>query len=53
MENKILKETKGGSIILLHDGGENQEEMIKALPNLIDGLRRKGFRFEALSGVFG
>jgi len=43
MEKKILKETKGGSIILLHDGGENQEELIKALPNLIIKLKNKGF----------
>jgi len=48
MEKKILDKTKGGSIILLHDGGKNQEELIKALPNLIDGLRRKRFKFKSL-----
>lgn len=52
MEKKILDKTKGGSIILLHDGGENQEELIKALSNLIDGLRRKGYEFKTLSAIF-
>jgi delta-lactam-biosynthetic de-N-acetylase len=50
LEDKIISKTKGGSIILLHDGGENREELIEALPNLIIKLKEMGFEFKELSG---
>jgi len=31
-----------GSIILLHDGGGNRSETVRALPMIIDGVRAKG-----------
>ncbi len=51
IEEIILSETKGGSIILLHDGGENRGELLKSLSNVIAGLKRKGFELKPLSGL--
>lgn len=45
IEKEILAKTKGGSIILLHDGGGNRDEVVKALPRVITRLKAKGFRF--------
>jgi peptidoglycan/xylan/chitin deacetylase (PgdA/CDA1 family) len=45
MVAKIMRNTKNGSIILLHDGGGSREAVIKALPKIITGLRKKGFEF--------
>lgn len=33
-----------GSIILMHDGGGNRSQTVAALPRIIQGLRRRGFR---------
>jgi cellulose synthase/poly-beta-1,6-N-acetylglucosamine synthase-like glycosyltransferase/spore germination protein YaaH/peptidoglycan/xylan/chitin deacetylase (PgdA/CDA1 family) len=35
---------KCGNIILLHDGGGNRSETVRALPTIIDGIRAKGFQ---------
>jgi peptidoglycan/xylan/chitin deacetylase (PgdA/CDA1 family) len=45
MVSKILKATRNGSIILLHDGGSSREAVIDALPKIIKGLKRKGYQF--------
>jgi peptidoglycan-N-acetylglucosamine deacetylase len=45
MVNKILSTTTNGTIILLHDGGLSREADIVALPQIIKGLRKKGFKF--------
>jgi len=42
---KILKYSKNGTIILLHDGGPSREAVIDSLPVIIDGLKKKGFKF--------
>lgn len=39
----VLANTKSGSIVLMHDGVANSKETVKALPQIIDGLRAKGF----------
>lgn len=38
-----------GNIILLHDGGGNRSETIKALPQIITSLRSQGYQFVPLS----
>jgi peptidoglycan-N-acetylglucosamine deacetylase len=47
-----LKGLKPGSVILLHDGLEkntpdriNQVRTVRALPQIIDGVRKAGFTF--------
>lgn len=38
-----------GNIILLHDGGGNRAETIKALPAIIEGVRARGFEIVPVS----
>jgi cellulose synthase/poly-beta-1,6-N-acetylglucosamine synthase-like glycosyltransferase/peptidoglycan/xylan/chitin deacetylase (PgdA/CDA1 family)/spore germination protein YaaH len=45
--------TGKGNIILLHDGGGNRGHTIAALPQIIDGLRAKGYEFVAVSQLLG
>jgi peptidoglycan-N-acetylglucosamine deacetylase len=40
-----------GNIILLHDGGGNRSETVKALPEIIDGIRQKGYQIVPVSGL--
>ena len=42
-----------GNILLLHDGGGNRSETLKALPEIIDGIRQKGFELVPVSGLLG
>src|ERR1017187_4931667 len=42
-----------GNIILLHDGGGNRSETLKALPQIIDGLRQRGYEIVPVSSLLG
>ncbi|MGE5323037.1 MAG: glycosyltransferase [Actinomycetota bacterium] len=42
-----------GNIILLHDGGGNREATIKALPQIIEGLRKNGFKIVSVADLLG
>jgi peptidoglycan-N-acetylglucosamine deacetylase len=44
---------KGWNIILLHDGGGDRSHTVEALPQIIDGLRSKGFQFVLVSDLLG
>ena len=48
---KVLSQVKDGSIILLHDL-ENNHETVKALPVIIDKLRKDGYSFVTVSKLF-
>jgi peptidoglycan/xylan/chitin deacetylase (PgdA/CDA1 family) len=41
----VLRETRPGSIILMHDGGGPREQTIRALPAIVRALRARGLRF--------
>jgi cellulose synthase/poly-beta-1,6-N-acetylglucosamine synthase-like glycosyltransferase len=42
-----------GNIILMHDGGGDRSHTVEALPQVIDGLRAKGFEFVQVSDLLG
>jgi cellulose synthase/poly-beta-1,6-N-acetylglucosamine synthase-like glycosyltransferase/peptidoglycan/xylan/chitin deacetylase (PgdA/CDA1 family)/spore germination protein YaaH len=42
-----------GNIILLHDGGGNRQETVRALPIIIDGVRRKGLQIVPVHQLLG
>ena len=42
-----------GNIILMHDGGGNRSHTVEALPQIIDGLRAKGYEFVRVSDLLG
>ena len=44
----VLSEVRPGSIVLLHDGGGDAAQTIAALPDIIQGIRRRGFELVAL-----
>jgi peptidoglycan-N-acetylglucosamine deacetylase len=41
----VLKGAKPGTIVLMHDGGGNRARTVAALPQIISGLRVKGYKF--------
>ncbi|MEA5576694.1 polysaccharide deacetylase family protein [Anabaena sp. UHCC 0451] len=41
----ILRDAKPGAIVLMHDGGGNRERTVKALPEIINGLKQQGYKF--------
>jgi peptidoglycan-N-acetylglucosamine deacetylase len=40
----VLSHVGPGSIVLMHDGGGDRSQTVKALPKIIDGIRRKGLK---------
>ena len=44
----VVYHTRPGSIILMHDGGGNRAQTIKALPYIIHALKKKGYTFVTL-----
>ena len=41
----VVKGAIPGAIVLMHDGGGNRERTVKALPEIITGLKQQGYRF--------
>jgi len=44
---------RAGGIVLMHDGGGNRSETVRALPQLIARVRARGFRFATVSDLAG
>jgi cellulose synthase/poly-beta-1,6-N-acetylglucosamine synthase-like glycosyltransferase len=42
-----------GNIILLHDGGGDRRETVRALPMIIDGVRERGFQIVSVHELLG
>ena len=42
---RVVQKSRPGSVILLHDGGGDRRHTAAALQDIIDGLRKKGYRF--------
>jgi peptidoglycan-N-acetylglucosamine deacetylase len=43
--NNVMKDSKPGGIVLMHDGGGNRSRTVQALPEIINNLRKQGYRF--------
>lgn len=43
--DNILSNVKPGGIVLLHDGGGDRTATVEALPQIIETLKRQGYRF--------
>nr|WP_245203793.1 glycosyltransferase [Ammoniphilus resinae] len=50
---RIIRNTQKGHIISLHDGGEQRENTVNALPIIIETLQSKGYRFAPISELMG
>lgn len=42
--NNVLNNASPGGIVLMHDGGDNRQLMIQALPHIITRLRQQGYQ---------
>ncbi len=49
ISDRILNKVKGGDIILLHDRSKNSGEMLKAAPDIIKGIRDKGYTLKSFN----
>jgi len=52
---RVLTDTQAnkGNIILMHDGGGDRSRTVAALPQIIEGLRAKGYEFVLVSNLLG
>lgn len=50
---RVLSQTGPGGIILGHDGGGNRSQSLAAAPQIISGLRARGYRFVTVSRLLG
>jgi cellulose synthase/poly-beta-1,6-N-acetylglucosamine synthase-like glycosyltransferase/peptidoglycan/xylan/chitin deacetylase (PgdA/CDA1 family)/spore germination protein YaaH len=49
----VLQQLDRGNIILLHDGGGDRSQTVKALPMIIDGIRSRGYRIVSVAELLG
>ncbi|MBW2534715.1 MAG: polysaccharide deacetylase family protein, partial [Deltaproteobacteria bacterium] len=42
-----------GGVVVLHDAGGNRKQTVEALPGIIRGLRRRGYRLVTLDRLLG
>ena len=49
----VMDQLSHGSIILLHDGGGNRANTVKALPMIIQGLRDRGYQIVSVHELLG
>ncbi len=50
---RVIEHQHHGNIILLHDGGGNREETIKALPLIIQYFKNNGYTFTTVADIIG
>ena len=48
MANRVIKKASPGTIILTHDGRLDRTRSVEALPLIIEGYQKKGYRFVRL-----
>ena len=50
--HRATKNVRNGSIILMHDGGGNREQTLKALPQVIRILKDKGYELCTVDDLY-
>ena len=48
-----VEDLRCGNIVLLHDGGGNRAETVRALPMIIDGIRARGYEVAPVYDLIG
>ncbi|MGA7755523.1 MAG: glycosyltransferase [Candidatus Sulfotelmatobacter sp.] len=48
-----VEDLRCGNIVLLHDGGGNRSETVRALPIIIDGIRARGYEVAPVYELIG
>lgn len=49
--NTVVKNTRPGSIVLLHDGGGDRAQTAAAIPGIVKKLKAKGYTFVTVEGL--
>lgn len=45
LTENVMRQANAGGIVLMHDGGGNRSRTVEALPDIIDRLRKEGYKF--------
>jgi peptidoglycan/xylan/chitin deacetylase (PgdA/CDA1 family) len=53
IEGNVLDNARPGAIVEMHDGGGDRSETLAALPDIIDTLRARGYRFVTVTQLLG
>lgn len=53
IERRVLSAAMPGSILLMHDGGGDRRETVRALPTIIRALKSRGYRFRTVTDLLG
>ncbi len=51
IRDRVVKKVRPGSIIVLHDGGGNRAATVRAVPMIIDALRKQGYSFSTVGAL--
>lgn len=51
--NRVVSAVEPGSVVIMHDGGGNRKQTIRALKRIIDELRDRGYTFVTLDEMPG
>ncbi len=49
----VFRQLGKGNIVLLHDGGGNRAETVRAIPLIVNGLRARGYEIVPVSQLIG
>jgi cellulose synthase/poly-beta-1,6-N-acetylglucosamine synthase-like glycosyltransferase/peptidoglycan/xylan/chitin deacetylase (PgdA/CDA1 family)/spore germination protein YaaH len=50
---RVLKQLPNGNVILLHDAGGDRSNTVKALPQIIKELKKRGYTFTTVAHLIG
>jgi peptidoglycan/xylan/chitin deacetylase (PgdA/CDA1 family) len=50
--HRVLSQVRPGSIITLHDGGSDRWAIVQALPQILAGLARRGYRVTTVTNLY-
>lgn len=53
IESNVIDNARPGAIVEMHDGGGDRSETLAALPDIIDTLRARGYRFVTVTQLLG
>lgn len=51
--HNVVGAVRPGSIVLMHDGGGDRRQTIKAIPKIVKRLRARGYRFVTIDKLIG
>jgi len=49
----VIDEARPGAIVLMHDGGADRRQTVRALPRIVRTLRRRGYRLVTVAALLG